>query len=54
MYIAIGLFISMALSEIDKSVGEEQDDKSITNHDRVIYIIIWPFMLGAIIYYLLK
>ena len=45
VYLVIGVFISMALSEVDKWEIDGLGDEIITNRDRIIFILVWPIVL---------
>lgn len=53
-YFVIGSFISLMLSEFNKVEIEGEFNEELTNLDRFVYIIIWPYMLLLIIYYFTK
>jgi len=49
IYLVIGLVVSFAISEVDKTKVDDEDINSLNNIDRILYIIIWPLMIFWII-----
>ena len=54
VYLLIGLVLTIAASEIDKIPSYDSDDISITNSDRIVYILLWPAIIIFVIYKLKK
>lgn len=51
LYFLFGVFVSLGLTQIDKL---DPDDSSLTNRDRIIFILIWPIILIEFIRGLVK
>lgn len=51
IYLLFGAFVSLGLTQIDKL---DPDDSSLTDRDRIIFILIWPIILIEFIRGLVK
>lgn len=47
-YLVLGMAVSIVLSEIDKIIPEDEEEKKQNNTDRLLYIFIWPIMIYLI------
>jgi hypothetical protein len=54
LYLLIGLVLTIAVSEMNKIPSYDSDDISITNSDRLVYILLWPVIIIYVIYKLKK
>lgn len=55
IYLIIGLSLTILVSEINDMPSYDEDDNiEITNSDRVVYILLWPFILVYVIYKIKK
>jgi len=55
VYLLIGLLLTIAASEMNKIPSyDDSDDISITNSDRIVYILFWPIIILYVIYKLKK
>ena len=49
VYLGLGLFVSIVLSEIDKIKVEGDEAEILSNTDWLLYIVIWPLMIYWIV-----
>ena len=54
IYLFIGLSLTMVVDEINNTPPFEEDDVELKSSDKVIYILLWPVILGYILYHLKK
>ena len=48
IYLVLGIVVSIVLTEIDKIIPEDEEEKKLNNTDRLLYIVIWPIMIYLI------
>ena len=49
IYLVIGLVVSIVISQIDKIQMDDGDCDTLSNADRILYVIIWPVMTYIIV-----